>query len=77
MPARHTEALDRAVAALRKGRMIIITDPVRPERGAVLAGAADRATDDGVNFMVTHGRGPVVSVALSADRLERLGLAAS
>ena len=67
-------SLDRALAALRKGRLVIITDPDRPGRGAVLAGAADRATDDGVNFMVTHGRGPVVCLALPPDRLERLGL---
>jgi len=67
--------LQPALEALRTGHMVFVTDPDRPGRGAVLAAAADRVNEDIVNVMVSFARGLVV-VAVTAERAERLSLAA-
>ncbi|MCB9733192.1 MAG: GTP cyclohydrolase II [Deltaproteobacteria bacterium] len=54
--------------------MVLVRDDRAPQRGGVLVSAAERTSDDVVNFMAAHGRG-LVSLALMPDRLERLGLA--
>lgn len=68
-----SEEVERALEALRKGRVVMITDPVRPEHGAVLAVAADRSNEEVVNLLATKARG-ITCVALPPDRAERLGL---
>lgn len=73
-PSESTDAVRGACDALRQGRLILVTDHKRPERGAVVAVCAEQASDDVVNFMVTHARG-LVAVALAPSRIERLGLA--
>ena len=65
--------LQPALDALRTGHMVFVTDPDRPNRGAVLAAAADRVNEDIVNVMVTFARGLVV-VGMTAERAERLAL---
>ena len=68
------DAVDRSMTALRKGLPVLITDPLRPERGGIVAIAADRVSDDLINFMTVHAGGAIVAVAITADRAERLGL---
>jgi len=57
---------------LRAGQTVILVDERGAGRADLVAAARD-VTDDQVNFMATHGRG-LVSVALSAARVERLRL---
>jgi 3,4-dihydroxy 2-butanone 4-phosphate synthase/GTP cyclohydrolase II len=63
----------QAVEAFRRGHMVVLLDALRPERGGVVAAAAERTSDDLINFMATHARG-LISLALTADRAERLGV---
>ena len=65
--------LEHAFEAFRKGRLVVILDRERPERGAVFAAAADRTSDDVVNFMANHGRG-LIAVAMLPHRIDHLGL---
>ncbi len=71
-----TEFPDRiraAIDALRAGRMVIMTDDEGRENEGDLVAAAQYATADTINFMVTHGRG-LVCLALEPARVEQLGL---
>ena len=68
------DGVERALAALRKGSPILISDPVRPERGAVMAVAGDRASDDIINFLTHHACGSIIGVAMPVERIERLEL---
>ena len=68
-----TDAIEATIEGIRRGRVVMIIDPVRPERGGILAAAAERVTDDLVNFMATHARA-IVAVALAPERIERLAL---
>ncbi len=65
--------LDEALAALKRGRMLLLVDHVFTDRGAVVVAPAERTSDDVVNFMATHARG-LVAVSITRDRLERMGL---
>ncbi len=65
--------IHEAVEAFRLGRIVMVTDPTRPERGAVVAAAAERTNDDTVNFMANHARG-LVALSMLPERAERLGL---
>lgn len=65
-----------AATAFRRGQVVVVRDATRPERGGVALAAADRTSDDVVNFMATHARG-LICVALPPERLERLGLVAT
>ena len=69
----ETAAVEAAADALRMGGIVLIDDPVRPERGGILAAAAELVNDDVVNFMATWGRS-IIATAISPARAERLGL---
>ena len=62
-----------ALDALRAGRMILMTDDEDRENEGDLVVAAEFATPEAVNFMVTHGRG-LVCLPLEASQVARLGL---
>jgi len=63
--------IEEAVAAIRRGRMVIVTDGDRVD--AVLCMAAERVTPDDVNFMATHARG-LVCLGLQRDRMRQVGI---
>jgi 3,4-dihydroxy 2-butanone 4-phosphate synthase/GTP cyclohydrolase II len=63
----------RAADALRRGRLVLVIDVSRPERGGVVVAAASRTSDDTVNFFASHARG-LTAIALLPDRAERLNL---
>ncbi|MGH8599689.1 MAG: GTP cyclohydrolase II [Burkholderiales bacterium] len=65
--------IEQILPDVRQGRMIILVDAEDRENEGDLFVAAERATPDAVNFMVTHGRG-LVSLALTEERLRLLGL---
>jgi 3,4-dihydroxy 2-butanone 4-phosphate synthase/GTP cyclohydrolase II len=51
--------IDAAVAAIRRGEVVIVVDAEDRENEGDFVCAADRATPEVVNFMITHGRGQV------------------
>ena len=66
-------SVEEAVRAIARGEMVVLTDDERRENEGDLVMAAEKATDQTVNFMMRHGRG-LICVALTPERLKRLGL---
>jgi 3,4-dihydroxy 2-butanone 4-phosphate synthase/GTP cyclohydrolase II len=65
--------IEKAIAALRAGRPIIVTDDVDRENEGDFILAAELATAESVGVMVRHSSG-VICVALAASECLRLGL---
>jgi len=65
--------LNQAIAALRRGRFVLIADGPGPECEADLTLAADHVTPEKINFMVTHGGG-IIYLCLPERRCWELGL---
>ncbi len=68
-----TISVERALEAVRAGRMIIIIDDEDRENEGDLMVAAEKATPEVVNFMTKHGRG-LICLPLTRERLEELQL---
>jgi 3,4-dihydroxy 2-butanone 4-phosphate synthase/GTP cyclohydrolase II len=66
--------IERAIADVRAGKLVIVADDEARENEGDLVCAAERTTAELVNFMVTHGRGQLC-LALGPDRAQALGLA--
>jgi len=49
--------IDEAVAAIRRGKVVIVVDAEDRENEGDFVCAAEKATPSTVNFMITHGRG--------------------
>ena len=62
-----------AIEEIRNGKIIIVVDDEDRENEGDFLMAADKATPESVNFMVTHGRG-LVCVPLTTDRASELQL---
>ncbi|NJP66308.1 3,4-dihydroxy-2-butanone-4-phosphate synthase [Streptomyces spiramenti] len=62
-----------AVAAIARGELVVVVDDEDRENEGDLIVAADHATAEAVNFMVTHGRG-LVCLSLTAGRAAELRL---
>ena len=58
---------------LRAGRMVVLTDDEDRENEGDFVAAAEKATPEMVNFMLTHGRG-MMCVALDGPTCDRLQL---
>ena len=65
--------IEEAIQDYRDGKPVILVDDEDRENEGDLIVAAEMATPESVNFMVTHGRG-LVCIPLTAQRLEELGL---
>jgi 3,4-dihydroxy 2-butanone 4-phosphate synthase/GTP cyclohydrolase II len=65
--------IERAIADLRAGRMIVVVDDEDRENEGDLVCAADAATPEIINFMAQHGRG-LICLALTPEDCDRLGL---
>lgn len=63
--------IDAALADLRAGRFVILTEAESGE--SQLCMAADLITPEAVNFMAMHGRG-LVCLSLTDERLRKLGI---
>ena len=65
-------SIEAAVAAIRRGEMVIVVDAEDRENEGDFVCAAEKATPDIVNFMIRHGRGQVCMPILPdvAKRLE-------
>jgi 3,4-dihydroxy 2-butanone 4-phosphate synthase / GTP cyclohydrolase II len=78
-PQERREQLDRSVFAsiddaiedVAAGRMLIVVDDADRENEGDFVMAAEKATPETINFMVTHGRG-IVCLPTTAERLDEL-----
>ena len=65
--------IEEALLAIRSGKIIVVVDDKDREHEGDLIAAAELATPEIVNFMVTHGRG-LVCVPLAEKIIDTLGL---
>jgi 3,4-dihydroxy 2-butanone 4-phosphate synthase/GTP cyclohydrolase II len=63
--------IDEALADIRAGKMVIVVDDADRENEGDFIMAAEKATPETLNFMVTHGRG-IVCMPMTQQRLEEL-----
>ena len=62
--------IEKVLAELRQGRMIILVDNELRENEGDLLVAAEKIRPEHINFMVTHGRG-LVCLAAAGEMLDR------
>ena len=67
------ETVEKAIADIQEGRMVIVADDEDRENEGDLVMAAAKVTADHVNFMTKHGRG-LICVALTDERADDLDL---
>ena len=65
--------VERALADMRAGRMVILVDDEDRENEGDLVMAAERVTPGAVNFMAKYGRG-LICLTLTGDQVRRLEL---
>ena len=63
----HFDSIPDAIADIRKGRMVIVTDDADRENEGDLVMAAEKVTPETVNFMTKYGRG-LICVPISTAR---------
>jgi len=68
------ERVERALAELRVGRLVILVDDEDRENEGDLCMAAEKCTAGDVNFMAKHGRG-LICLTLTQEQAQRLELA--
>ncbi len=65
--------IEDAIAAIAEGKLIIVVDDEDRENEGDFIGAAEKATPEMVNFMITHGRG-IFCVPILPQRADELRL---
>jgi 3,4-dihydroxy 2-butanone 4-phosphate synthase/GTP cyclohydrolase II len=70
---RLIERVNRAIADVRAGKMVILVDDVDRENEGDLCMAGEHVTAEAINFMATHGRG-LICLALTEEQIDRLRL---
>jgi 3,4-dihydroxy 2-butanone 4-phosphate synthase/GTP cyclohydrolase II len=65
--------IEEAIEEFREGRFVVVVDDPDRENEGDLAIAAQFATPDALNFMMTHGRGQIC-LCLTETRADELGL---
>ncbi len=63
--------IEEAIEDIRSGKMVIVVDDADRENEGDFIMAAELATPESINFMVTHGRG-IVCMPLTRSRLDEL-----
>ncbi|MBI3805745.1 MAG: bifunctional 3,4-dihydroxy-2-butanone-4-phosphate synthase/GTP cyclohydrolase II [Nitrospirae bacterium] len=66
--------IEEAIADIKKGKMIILSDDEDRENEGDLVIAAEKVTPEVINFMAKHGRG-LICLTLTEERTEQLQLA--
>ncbi len=72
-PTTAIERVERAIAEVRAGRMVILVDDEDRENEGDLVLAAEKVTPEAINFMATHARG-LICLAMDGPLIERLDL---
>lgn len=65
--------VERAIAAVAAGRVVILVDDEDRENEGDLVMAAEKCTPEAINFMATHGRG-LICMPMISDLIDRLEL---
>jgi 3,4-dihydroxy 2-butanone 4-phosphate synthase/GTP cyclohydrolase II len=65
------DTIERGIAELSRGRMIVVLDDEDRENEGDLVCAAEHVTPEIVNFMATHARG-LICLAMTPERLDEL-----
>jgi 3,4-dihydroxy 2-butanone 4-phosphate synthase/GTP cyclohydrolase II len=63
--------IEEALEDVRRGRIVIVVDDADRENEGDFVMAAEKATPEAINFMVTHGRG-IVCMPVTQQRLDEL-----
>ena len=63
--------IDEAIEDIRAGKVVIVVDDADRENEGDFIMAAEKATPERLNFMVTHGRG-IVCMPMTGQRLDEL-----
>lgn len=66
-------SVEKAIAAYKAGKMIILMDDEERENEGDLCIAAEFATPEVVNFMATHGRG-LICLAMAGTIIDKFNL---
>ncbi len=66
--------IEQAIQDIREGRFVIVADDENRENEGDLVCAAQNITPEMINFMLKHGRGGMICLALTGERVEQLGL---
>jgi 3,4-dihydroxy 2-butanone 4-phosphate synthase/GTP cyclohydrolase II len=66
-------AVEHAVAAIRRGEMVIVVDDEDRENEGDLTMAAEKVTPEAINFMAKHGRG-LICLPMTGERLDELDI---
>jgi 3,4-dihydroxy 2-butanone 4-phosphate synthase / GTP cyclohydrolase II len=72
-PKANFDAVAEAIAAIRKGNMVVVVDDRNRENEGDVVFAASKSTAAKINFLAKHARG-LICVAMTADRVEALEL---
>jgi 3,4-dihydroxy 2-butanone 4-phosphate synthase / GTP cyclohydrolase II len=67
------DPIEKAIAAIREGKMIVLVDDEDRENEGDLVMAADKCTPEAINFMAMHARG-LICLPMTAQRVDELGL---
>lgn len=70
---RSIALVQKAIADIRKGKMVILTDDEDRENEGDLVMAAEKVTPQAINFMAREGRG-LVCLSLTEEQVQRLNL---
>lgn len=73
MKLTNFEHIDQALQDFKKGKMVIVVDDDNRENEGDLVLAAEFATPENINFMITHARG-LVCLTLDTQKVDELGL---
>ena len=65
--------IQEAIAAIKKGEVIIVVDDDKRENEGDFVAAAEQITPELINFMATHGRG-LICAPLTEERCQNLDL---
>jgi 3,4-dihydroxy 2-butanone 4-phosphate synthase/GTP cyclohydrolase II len=71
--AERMQRVERALAEIRAGRMIILVDDEDRENEGDLTMAAEKVTPEAINFMARYGRG-LICLTLTEERCRQLAL---
>jgi len=64
-------SIEKAVAAIRAGQMVVVVDDEDRENEGDLTIAAEKVTPEVINFMAMHGRG-LICLSMTGERLDAL-----
>lgn len=65
------QRVEKAIAAIARGEMVILIDAEERENEGDLVMAAELVTPEAINFMATHGRG-LICLTMTGQRIDEL-----